>query len=107
MADFFNRNCPWPEYPRPQFKRDSFFNLNGKWNLAVSSAGVLQPLGEILVPYPPESDISGIKRQLGPGEKYVYSRAFVLPPDFTKDLVFIHFGAVDQIADLRINDRDV
>ena len=107
MSDFVNEKCPWPDYPRPQFKRDSFFNLNGKWDLSVLTSEGLSPLGEILVPYPPESEISGIKRNLNPGEKYVYSRKFILPEDFTKDLVVLHFGAVDQFAEIQINDLSV
>lgn len=107
MSDFTKESCPWPDYPRPQFKRDSFFNLNGKWDLSVRTPQGLKVLGEILVPYPPESEISGIKRNLRPGERYVYSRKFTLPRDFTKDIVLLHFGAVDQIAEIQINDLSV
>ena len=48
-------DIPWNEYPRPQFRRDSFFCLNGPWRFAVNGTEA----GEILVPYPPESKLSG------------------------------------------------
>ena len=31
-----DRSCPLPEYPRPQMKRDSYVNLNGVWQYAVT-----------------------------------------------------------------------
>ena len=47
---------PWEEYPRPQLRRDSFFCLNGPWRFAINGTEV----GEILVPYPPESKLAGV-----------------------------------------------
>ena len=54
------------EYPRPQMKRDSFLNLNGLWNYAISSQAVApsEGGGEILVPFSPESVLSGVSRTL-------------------------------------------
>ena len=58
----------WNEYPRPQLKRDSWINLNGKWNLSVRDVtGVDTPVGEVTVPFPPESRLSGISRTLEKG----------------------------------------
>ena len=107
MTDTKFTNIPWDEYPRPQFKRDSFFNLNGKWKLSVLKNGVLSPVGTITVPYPPESELSGIKRPLENNEQYVYSKSFSCDTNFLKDKTILHFGAVDQIVEVKINDVSV
>lgn len=107
MLDNQFTNTPWNEYPRPQLKRDSFFNLNGVWELSVLKNQKIENIGNITVPYPPESKLSGIERTLKKGEKYVYSRNFTLPDDFVKDEIILHFGAVDQIAEVKINNHFV
>ncbi len=94
---------PWDIYPRPQMKRDSFLCLNGKWELFVRHGAVKVPLGEILVPFPIESRLSGIERELRDGELLIYTRKFTLPLNFKKDRVLLHFGAVDQGCRVFIN----
>ena len=93
------------EYPRPQMKRDSYMSLCGKWTLSLTNESYLEPLGEIEVPYPPESRISGIGRELKKGEKYLYEKKFTLPEEMRGKKVILHFGAVDQIAEIWINDK--
>ncbi|MBQ8793835.1 MAG: glycoside hydrolase family 2 [Clostridia bacterium] len=102
-----NLDTNWDIYPRPQLKRDSFFNLNGKWKLSVLKGTKEEFVGDITVPYPPESKLSGIERTLQMGEKYVYNRNFTLPDNFIKDEVILHFGAVDQITQIKINNQFV
>ena len=49
-----------PEYPRPQFVRKEWRNLNGLWDLAITAKDAPKPTSfstQILVPYPVESDI--------------------------------------------------
>lgn len=87
----------WNVYPRPQLKRDSFFCLNGQWDFTASDYS-----GKIIVPFCPESSLSGIGKNFN--DKLIYKREFSLPDDFIKDRVFIHFGAVDQIATVYLND---
>ena len=52
----------WQEYPRPQLRRSSYISLCGRWELFVKqkSGGKVKPLGEIVVPFPPESRLSGV-----------------------------------------------
>ena len=88
----------WTEYPRPQMKRESYLSLCGDWQLSVKKDGLLTPVGTVRVPFPPESRLSGVERQLQKGEKWVYETEFSLPKGFCKDRVLLHFGAVDQIA---------
>ena len=93
------------EYPRPQFKRDSYFSLCGEWELSVRSKAGEKPLGKISVPFPPESRLSGIERELQGGESYVYKKEFSLPEGFNIGKVMINFGAVDQKASVYLNDN--
>ncbi|MBQ8411474.1 MAG: hypothetical protein IJX15_07100, partial [Ruminiclostridium sp.] len=73
-----NGESSWAEYPRPQLKRASYISLCGKWSLSVLKNNTEEALGEITVPFPPESRISGIERELLPDEKYIYRKSFVL-----------------------------
>lgn len=100
-----NKNCPLSEYPRPQFKRDSYFSLNGIWQLAFSENQLLNAKHdyEIVVPFSPEAPLSGVNRELKENEYLIYSKQFELPQGFNKGRVFINFGAVDQIAKVYIN----
>ncbi len=93
----------WSEYPRPQFVRDSYLPLDGTWELSVSRDGAEKQLGEIKMPYVPESRLSGISRTLKKGEHWLYRRRFTLPHDFNVGRVLLHFGAADQIAKVTVN----
>ena len=91
------------EYPRPQMKRDSYLSLCGKWDLSVEKKGVVTPVSEIKLPFSPETRLSGVNRTLEKNEKYIYEKYFELSPDFAKERVLLHFGAVDQIAEVWLN----
>ncbi len=99
-----NSKTSWQEYPRPQFKRDSYLSLCGKWKLYVENKKENTYLDEITVPFPPESRISGINRVLKDNEKYIYIKEFEIEKEFLDDKTIIHFGAVDQVANVYIND---
>ena len=103
-----NAKTDWSEYPRPQMKRDSYLSLVGKWDLTLLDAkGNSSPLGEITVPFPPESRLSGIARQLKKGERYLYEKEFTLPEDMVGKKLILHFGAVDQYARVTLNGQFV
>ena len=69
----FEKGGPdWSAYPRPQMKRDSFISLSGKWKLSSLYKGETEYLGDIEVPFPPESRLSKIGRTKKAGEKYIY-----------------------------------
>lgn len=95
------------EYPRPQMKRSSYFSLCGEWDLWTKAKKSGEYLGKIKVPYPPESRLSGIERELKNGESYVYKRSFSLAENFNIGRVIINFGAVDQYALVRANGKEV
>ncbi len=96
---------PWDVYPRPQFKRESFINLNGVWEFTAHEPEMFT--SRILVPYPVESRLSGIQKHFPEGTPLWYSRE--LPPfSFDEnDCVLLHVDAVDQEADIYINDQFV
>ncbi len=96
------------EYPRPNFVRDSFFNLNGEWEYCINQSGSCNGYeGKILVPFSPETRLSGVERILQPNEWLHYRKQFVLPVGFKKDRVILHFGAVDQECEIYLNEQKV
>ncbi len=98
-----------PEYPRPQMARDSYYNLNGWWDYAITDTDAAPDAwdGRILVPFSPESELSGVRRTLKPGQSLWYRRRFTLPEGFVRVQTLLHFGAVDQEAEVWLNDRRV
>ena len=98
-----------PDYPRPQFRRSNCEILNGAWDYAISAVTLQTPPerfeGSILVPFSPESALSGVGRTLKPNECLWYRRQIESPPGYdpnTEDLI-LQFGAVDQFAEVRLN----
>ena len=89
-----------PEYPRPQLTRDRWLNLNGLWDYT----GGQNATEQILVPYPPESGLSGVQRH---DDQMLYERTFDVPADWSGQRLILHFGAVDQRAEVSINGRQV
>ena len=96
---------PLSEYPRPQFKRDSYICLNGYWEYAIRKEENIPESfdGQILVPYSPEVEKSGVNKTVTPDDYLFYRLKTTIPHSFIKDKVILHFGAVDQIAEVFIN----
>jgi hypothetical protein len=92
------------EYPRPQMKRDNYQMLNGLWDYCFSKTTTFPDVyeGKILVPFSPESQLSQVERQLQPDEYLWYQTSLDVSPSCNKRCL-LHFGAVDQIADVYIN----
>lgn len=100
----------WPEYPRPQLVREEWQNLNGLWQYAIRPKDEAQPPawdGEILVPFPVESALSGVSRPVGPEERLWYRRTFEVPETWHGDRILLHFGAVDWHAVVWVNGQKV
>ena len=99
------------EYPRPQFVRDSYVNLNGFWDYCIvpDSEGEDIPEddimeGKILVPFSPEAMLSEVERRLEPDQYLWYKTKLpTLTRKFANSRYLLHFGAVDQFADVYLN----
>ena len=107
-GEALDREHPLQEYPRPQLRRESYLNLNGPWEYAFTREN-MEPEeydGEIIVPFAPESELSGVGRTLRPGEYLWYHRSLTLPEGFHRGRVILHFGAVDQTARVWVNGVD-
>ena len=105
-----DRERPLPEYPRPQLRREGWCNLNGRWQYAIRPEKEKEPAvydGEIIVPFSPESFLSGVMKKVMPGDRLWYKRTFTLPEGFRRDRVLLHFGAVDQTCQVFVNGRPV
>jgi len=108
-----HHDIPRPEYPRPQFVRDGWLNLNGLWEFARDPGRSGEQRGwhtghplpaRILVPFPPESRLSGIgERDFMPC--VWYRRTFTLPDKWKGKHILLHFGAVDYEATVWVNGR--
>ena len=94
---------PFAEYPRPCMRRESYLTLNGRWALSVFRKKKEIYSGSILVPFVPESKISGVCCNFPSDAVLCYSRSFDIPESFVKDRVLIHFGAVDRYASVKVN----
>jgi hypothetical protein len=96
-------------YPRPQMVRTGWTNLNGLWDYAITPKDAGQPTtfeGQILVPYPIESALSGVKKTLLPTQNLWYKRNISLSPK-TGERTLLHFGAVDWQATVFVNGKEV
>jgi len=102
-----NRATAWTVYPRPQMRRDSYVNLNGEWDFAVSRDFPAVFDRKIQVPFCPESQLSGIEEHFSEGIGLYYRRLFTLPEGFVKSRVLLHIGAVDQVAEVYVNQKPV
>ena len=92
------------EYPRPNLVRDSYFNLNGKWECRINESETADFYDEtIIVPFSPESMLSGVGKIVMPHQRLHYRKKFTLPEGFKKSRVLLHFGAVDQECSVVVN----
>ena len=95
---------PWTAYPRPHLERSSFLCLNGTWEFCTVKRGGAPAYDErIRVPFVPQSVLSNVGRAISQKETLCYRRSFDLPEEFLGGRVLLHFGAVDQIAEISVN----
>ncbi|WKN42557.1 glycoside hydrolase family 2 protein [Tunicatimonas pelagia] len=103
-------NTAYQEYPRPQMVREQWLNLNGLWEYAITDKDGGMPneyQGNILVPFPIESALSGVKQMVQPHQKLWYRTTFTIPEDWSAESLLLHFGAVDWEATVYINGQNL
>jgi hypothetical protein len=101
---------PLPEYPRPQMVREQWENLNGLWDYAITDKTTTAPKeydGTIIVPYPIESALSGVKRALLPTQLLWYKKTLIKHAVQKDERILLHFGAVDWQATVYINGKEI
>lgn len=109
-------NIPRSEYPRPQFVRENWLNLNGQWEFEIDNAnsGIERKLfnseekfnSEITVPFCPESKLSGIGNTDFMSTVW-YRKTVTIPNGFNRGRVILHFGACDYQTIVWINGKKV
>lgn len=100
--------APWPEYPRPDAKRDEWINLNGLWDYSITELNTRPEKwdGKILVPYPVESALSGVKKKVSEKENLWYRRTFKLPATWKRKQILLNFEASDWETIVYIDGRE-
>ncbi|HWZ95558.1 MAG TPA: chitobiase/beta-hexosaminidase C-terminal domain-containing protein [Opitutaceae bacterium] len=98
-----------PAYPRPQMTRTNWLNLNGIWQFQAGAVNDPVPVGktlagDILVPFPVESAISGVMTH---DDRAWYRRTFTIPTGWKGQHVLLNFGAVDWEAQIYVNGKSV
>ena len=84
----------WKEYPRPQMKRDGWMSLNGTWKLDGD---------DVRVPFPPQSQLSNYNKKVK--DHFTYEKRFEVSDALKGERILLHFGAVDQIAEVVLNGK--
>ena len=97
--------APLPDYPRPQLVRPDWLNLNGVWQYQPGAVGDATPTGrklagEILVPFPVESALSGVMEH---HDRLWYRRTFTVPAAWAGRRTVLHFDAVDYECEPFVN----
>ena len=90
-----DNQLPWQEYPRPQLRREAYQMLNGEWMLN----------GKVtIVPFPPQARASGYMGEIS--DTLVYEKSFTVDGKLSgkEGRILLHFGAVDQIAQVWMNE---
>ena len=99
FAESMDKHTPWSDYPRPTMVRKSYMTLNGVWDFELTDGQAPEKYSQkILVPFPPESRLSGFCGEIPEGKRLYYRRKFTLPGGFNMDKVILHVGACDTIC---------
>jgi|SRR6218665_283547 len=102
-----NKSKPLNNYPRPQMVRNNWQNLNGKWKYAITDKNAGIPSlweGDILVPFPLESYLSGVQKRIDK-EKKLWYRKTVQVKKRAGARILLHIGASDWQTCIYVNGR--
>ena len=105
------KSIPRPEYPRPDFERTEWMNLNGEWGFELDDANTGEKEGwyidrvfskKIIVPFSYQCEFSGINDK-SMHENLWYRKEFSLPESMAGKRIMLNFGAVDYICKVWLN----
>ena len=107
-------SIPRPEYPRPQFERADWLNLNGEWQFEIDmgDSGAERGLKErelsekIMVPFCPESELSGVNNRDFLNAVW-YRKSVEIPNAWKGRNVLLHFQACDYDTTVWVNGKEV
>ena len=99
---------PWPEYPRPDLVRNRWINLNGLWQYSITSLNAKPEKwdGQILVPYPVESALSGVRKKITENDNLWYKRTFRIPNPWRGKHILLNFEACDWETTVWIDGKE-
>ncbi len=109
-------NIPRPEHPNPQWKRESWVNLNGQWQFEIDNtkSGEVRELfkadslsGEITVPFCPESELSGVNNKDFMLCVWYKRKVSFTAEELSGKRVILHIGAADFETKLWVNGKRV
>lgn len=108
-------SVPRKEYPRPQFERTEWINLNGTWSYQIdpSGTGIERNFkeskgfeGNILVPFSPESKLSGVG-YTDFIEHLWYQRNIQIPAEWSEKKILLNFGGVYYESEIYVDGKFV
>lgn len=111
----FSQTVPRAEYPRPQFERSDWKNLNGVWSYTFDfgnsghNRGFQKSQGfdgKITIPFCPESKLSGVEYKDFINNMW-YQRSITIPESWNGRKIILHFGAVDYMSEVYIDGKFV
>ena len=109
------KQIPRNEYPRPQLVRDAWLCLNGEWEFEIDAGasgearGLVEAerlAGSITVPFCPESKLSGVEHK-DFMQCVWYAKTLNIPAEWKGKRILLHFGAVDYLATVWVNGKQV
>ena len=109
FSNTINRDCPLEGHPDPYWRRDNYLSLNGEWDFLVDKKKELpnKYLQKILVPFSPETPLSGINQKVEKDDYLHYRKEVLIDKEYIGKNCLLRFMTVDQECDVYINGEHI